>query len=475
MKTLRSITPDARARRSTLALALLAALALPTIAGATEVAPYFETWAYGSSLTPSTLMAAKSAGGVMGATMAFGVSAGGCTLGGGLDAIMSGSGKTDVANFQAAGGRVILSFGGADGTYLEGACSDDGMYNLIKSVIDTTQVFSIDFDVEGSQLDNTALNTRRNNVVKRLQTTYPSLYVSYTLPVGPSGLESNGLAVVSSANSAGVNVSMVNIMAMDYGSASSAMGDLAISAATGTFNQIKGVFNGKTDAQLWAMIGVTPMIGVNDTQSEVFTVADASKLTSFAQQNGLGLLSFWAMQRDMPGGSDYNNYSLVNTTAYQFYTTMAAAKVTQPGALADGTYTITSAYSGKCVDITSASTADGAQVEQYQCNGTGAQKFALKNMGSGWYRLLNTNSGKAIDIAAASTADGAKVQQYTDNGTLAQRFSIKAAADPTTFVITNENSGKCLDVADWSTNDGGKIQQWSCSGNVNQTYRFTKQ
>jgi chitinase len=475
MKTLHSIASDACTRRSTLSLALLAALALPAIAGATEVAPYFETWAYGSSLKPATLMAAKSAGGVMGATMAFGVSAGGCTLGGGLDAIMSGSGKTDVANFQAAGGRVILSFGGADGTYLEGACSDDGMYNLIKSVIDTTQVFSIDFDVEGSQLDNTALNTRRNNVVKRLQTTYPSLYVSYTLPVDPSGLESDALTVIRSANSAGVKVSVVNVMAMDYGSASSAMGDLAISAATGTFNQIKGIFTGKTDAQLWAMIGVTPMIGVNDTQTEVFTVADASKLTSFAQQNGLGLLSFWAMQRDMPGGSDYNDYSLVNTTAYQFYTTMAAAKATQPGALADGTYTITSAFSGKCVDIASASTADSAQVQQYQCNGTGAQKFALKNMGSGWYRLLNTNSGKAIDIAAASTADGAKVQQYTDNGTLAQRFSIKPAADPTTFVITNENSGKCLDVADWSTNDGGKIQQWSCSGNVNQTYRFTKQ
>jgi hypothetical protein len=28
---------------------------------------------------------------------------------------------------------VILSFGGASGTYLESACSDDGMYNLVKS------------------------------------------------------------------------------------------------------------------------------------------------------------------------------------------------------------------------------------------------------------------------------------------------------------------------------------------------------
>ena len=456
--------------------AAIAALAFAQVAHATEVAPYFETWAYGGGFTPTTLMQAKSAGGVMAATMAFGVSNGGCTLGGGLDANMSGAGKTDIVNFQAAGGRVILSFGGASGTYLESACSDDGMYNLVKSVLDTTGARAIDFDVEGSQISSGALNTRRNNVTKRLQAAYPGLYVSYTLPVDPTGLPSEAVTVVRSANAAGVNVSVVNVMAMDYGDASTTMGARAISAATATFNQIKPIFTGKTDAQLWAMIGVTPMIGVNDTQSEVFRQADATQLTTFAQQKGLGLLSYWALQRDMPGGgSDYNDFSLVNTKAYEFYTIMAAAKATQPGALADGTYTITSAFSGKCVDIAAASTANSAQVQQYQCNGTGAQKFAVTNQGQGWYRLVNANSGKAIDIAAASTADGAKVQQYTDNGTTAQRFSIKAGSDVTTFVITNEGSAKCLDVADWSTNDSAKIQQWTCSGNVNQAWRFTKQ
>src|ERR1700749_5358483 len=99
---------------------------------------------------------------------------------------------------------------------------------------------------------------------------------------------------------------------------------------------------------------------------------------------------------------------------------MAAAKAPQPGALANGTYVITSAFSGKCVDIAAASTANSAQVQQYQSNGTGAQKFAITNMGQGWYRLINTNSGKAIYIAAAATADGAKVQQYNDNATSAQ-------------------------------------------------------
>ena len=460
---------------SALAVAAFGTLALAPLAHATEVAPYFETWGYDGSLTPATLMQAKSAGGVTAATMAFGVSNGGCTLGGGLDANMSGAGKTDIVNFQAAGGRVILSFGGASGQYLESACSEDGMFTLVKSVLDTTGARAIDFDVEGDQLDVASLNTHRNNVTKRLQAAYPGLYVSYTLPVDPTGLEDDALAVLRTANAAGVNVSMVNVMAMDYGDASTTMGARAISAATGTFNQIKAIFTGKTDAQLWAMIGVTPMIGVNDTQSEVFRQADATQLTTFAQQKGLGLLSYWALQRDMPGGSDYNDFSLVNTKAYEFYKIMAAAKATQPGALADGTYTITSAFSGKCVDIAAASTANSAQVQQYQCNGTGAQTFAITNMGQGWYRLINTNSGKAIDIAAASTADGAKVQQYTDNATGAQRFSIKPGSDATTFVITNENSGKCLDVADWSTNDSGKIQQWTCTAAVNQAWRFTKQ
>jgi len=456
-------------------LAATAAIALTQFAHATEVAPYFETWAYGGGYTPSTLMQARSAGGVTAATMAFGVSGGGCSMGGGLEANLSGAGKTDIVNFQAAGGRVILSFGGASGTYLEGACSDDGMYNLIKNALDTTGARAIDFDVEGSQITSGTLNTRRNNVARRLQAAYPGLYVSYTLPVDPTGLPSEAVTVVRSAASAGVNVSMVNIMAMDYGDASSAMGQRAINAATATFNQIKPIFSGKSDAQLWAMIGVTPMIGVNDTTSEVFRQSDATQLTSFAQEKGLGLLSYWALQRDMPGGSDFNDYSLVNTKAYEFYKIMAAAKATQPGALPDGTYVITSAFSGKCVDIAAASTSNGAQVQQYQCNGTGAQTFKVTNMGAGWYRLVNTHSGKAIDIDSASTADGAKVQQYTDNGTGAQRFSIKPGADATTFVLTNENSGKCLDVAGWSTNDGGKIQQWHCTGNVNQAWRFTKQ
>jgi hypothetical protein len=461
--------------RALLAACATAALAHAAFAGPT-VAPYFETWAYGSGQNPNSLMAARNQGGVTAATLAFGIAGNGCSLGGGIEAVLSGSAKTDVANFRAAGGKVILSFGGASGTYLEAACSDDGMVNIIDNLLRSTGSRAIDFDVEGGQSGNAGLDGRRNRVIQRLQAAYPDLYVSFTLAATPGGLEDNGLRIVRNAKAAGVKVSIVNLMTMDYydGNNSQSMGAKAIAAANSLFGQLKGIYPELSDAQIWAMQGNTPMIGVNDDQSEVFRQSDATQLATFAQQKGLGLLAYWAVQRDMPGGSDYNEFSLVNTKPYEFYQLLSKSSP-PPSGIPDGTYVITSAYSGKCVDVAGASTANGAQVQQYQCNGTGAQRFALTNMGGGWYRLINPNSGKAIDIAAASTADGAKVQIYTDNGTNAQRFSFTQGNDPTTWVIRNQASSKCLDVADWSTNDAGKIQQWSCSGGQNQLWRVTKQ
>lgn len=306
--------------------------------------------------------------------------------------------------------------------------------------------------------------------------------MSFTLPVDPIGLPGSALTLLRSAKSAGVNVSVVNIMAMDYGAQSSSgkkMGDLATSAANATFNQIKGIFTGKTDAQLWFMIGVTPMIGVNDVQSEVFRQSDAQQITDFAKQKGVGLLAYWALQRDRPGNGGLDSYSMVNSRAYEFYQIMAAARGSTPtpspsGDLTSGRYAIASVHSGKCVDVDAASKADGANVQQYQCNGSGAQQFDVSAIGNGWYKIINVNSGKALDVAGASLANGANVQQWSDNGSGAQRFAIQKGIDPIQFSIKNQNSGKCVDVADWSTNDRGNIQQWDCGNGNNQKFTFTK-
>jgi hypothetical protein len=84
-------------------------------------------------------------------------------------------------------------------------------------------------------------------------------------------------------------------MTMDYGSPvpNGAMGPNAIAAASGTMCQLKSL-------GLEARVGITPMIGVNDTQGETFTLDDAQVVLSYAQANSnvVALLAFWSVGRD---------------------------------------------------------------------------------------------------------------------------------------------------------------------------------
>lgn len=162
----------------------------------------------------------------------------------------------------------------------------------------------VDFDVEGGALPNTAANTRRAQAIAKLQAQHPGLDVSFTLPVMPEGLTQDGVNLLSDAKADGVGIGTVNVMAMDYGSSYSGdTGGYAEQAATATQAQVKSVL-GLSDADAWKTVAVTPVIGVNDVSSEVFTVDDATRLAGFATSKGLGGLSMWSAARDQqcPGG-----------------------------------------------------------------------------------------------------------------------------------------------------------------------------
>ncbi|HEX4722533.1 MAG TPA: hypothetical protein VH333_08470, partial [Pseudonocardiaceae bacterium] len=71
-------------------------------------------------------------------------------------------------------------------------------------------------------------------------------------------------------------------------------------AANATHGQLNSIFTGRTSAQLWNLIGLTPIAGRND-DNENFTQANASTLESFAKTNGVGVLAFWEVdQFDKP-------------------------------------------------------------------------------------------------------------------------------------------------------------------------------
>lgn len=101
----------------------------------------------------------------------------------------------------------------------------------------------------------------------------------YTLPILPTGLTPEGMNVLSDAKAKGVELAGVNVMTMDYGNAicqsantegQNIHGKCATSAIANLHSQLKGLHPNKSDAEIDAMMGTTPMVGVNDVQGEVF-------------------------------------------------------------------------------------------------------------------------------------------------------------------------------------------------------------
>jgi hypothetical protein len=220
-----------------------------------------------------------------------------------------------ITQLRAAGGDVIVSFGGANGTPIDGAITSvTSLVAAYSAVIDKYKLTWIDFDIEGWWVQDQASIDRRNQAAKQLQSKYSGLKITYCLPVMPTGLTADGVNVINKAKAAGVKIYSVNVMAMDYGGANNAMGSAAISAAQ------------STRSQTGLNIGITPMIGQNDSQGEIFSLSNASQVLSFAKSNSyVNMLAMWSATRDNGGcpgsawasatcsGISQSNFAFINT------------------------------------------------------------------------------------------------------------------------------------------------------------------
>jgi len=203
----------------------------------------------------------------------------------------------EITKIRAGGGDVKISFGGATGIELAQACTDVAALTAeYQAVVSAYRLAYIDFDIEGAATAEPASVARRSQAMARLQAANPGLKISLTLPVLPEGLTADGLNVVRSARDAGVVIDVVNVMAMDYYRTGD-YGDFAVQAAQSTMNQMRTLYPAKSTAQLWRMVGVTPMLGQND-DGHIFDQADARQLVTAARTNHLGLLAFWEVTRD---------------------------------------------------------------------------------------------------------------------------------------------------------------------------------
>ena len=137
-----------------------------------------------------------------------------------------------------------------------------------------------------------------------------------------------------------------------------------------------------------------------------------------------------------------------------------------------GIYTLQNRNSALFMDVSGASTADGANVQQWAYGGGGNQQWRFVHLGGGVYEIQAVHSGKVLDVSGASTADGANVQQWTYGGGANQQF-IAQPIGGGFYKLVARHSGKLVEVGGSSTAVGGNVQQWPDNGTATQQWKLT--
>lgn len=135
--------------------------------------------------------------------------------------------------------------------------------------------------------------------------------------------------------------------------------------------------------------------------------------------------------------------------------------------IAEGTYRIQSVETGRVADVTNSSTANDANVQVWDWNGSGAQRFEFLANGDGTYRIVNENSGKVLEVSDSGGDNGDNIAQYDWNGTATQRWHV-ITLDDGEFALLNANSSRVFDAS--NPEAGSTIHQWHWHGQANQRW-----
>ncbi|ENR5392347.1 TPA: chitinase [Providencia rettgeri] len=200
----------------------------------------------------------------------------------------------------AGGVKVAVSFGGAANQDVSLVQTQEQLINTYQEAIDTLSASHIDLDFENGLYDA----DNAFSALKVIVDNNPQITLSLTLPTMPTGLTSTGLALVKKSVDAGLMMK-VNGMAMDYYDPNiTSLGDAAVKAANSIKNQLKPLYPGIDDNELYNYVQITPMIGLNDDLT-MFNFNDVNILAEFAKNNGLNLVSMWSLTRDRPGNKPF--------------------------------------------------------------------------------------------------------------------------------------------------------------------------
>lgn len=155
---------------------------------------------------------------------------------------------------------------------------------------------------------------------------------------------------------------------------------------------------------------------------------------------------------------------------------MDALAQANKSSLADGEYLVRSDLgANKVLDVNHSSKVDGGNVQAYEPNMTGAQRWIVSHDKKGYVILTNRNSGKVLDVTFSAARSGTNVQQYASNGTKAQRWIVVpsgGAFNVVSALSASPSNQLVLDVSASSISNGANVQIYKRNGTKAQLFSF---
>lgn len=162
-----------------------------------------------------------------------------------------------------------------------------------------------------------------------------------------------------------------------------------------------------------------------------------------------------------------NKYPYERLQEYALTNDTAAAKVTPPTGRAVTIYTAC----GKCLDVPGSSRQTGVQMQQWESNGTNAQKFWIESAGGGYFYIKDTIKWRCVDIEGWGRGDGTRAHLWDYTGGDNQQFAFYDCGDGWCEIAPKHTEGMRLDVTHGSKSSGAGIQLYSRTGTHAQMFK----
>lgn len=136
----------------------------------------------------------------------------------------------------------------------------------------------------------------------------------------------------------------------------------------------------------------------------------------------------------------------------------------------DGVYYIKNRDVKFALDVASASSYSGANVQLYSLNKTDAQKWLVSHDSKGYVSFKNVNSG--MYLTATGSSNGANVNQQSQSNGYNQKWIIAFDSNQNIKLVSGLNSKLVIDVSGGKISNGSNIQLYTSNNSAAQKWVF---